>query len=671
MFIELGHYFLIISSLSIILTFFYDFYYNFLNHPIKIKIKNKYIKNIIIFFIFLINKILNYNIFKILVKNLINFYKLIINLNLLPKKNNNFYKLEPIYFINIFYYSIILVFITIILFCYAYIISDFSIINIALNSNVLEAIFYKICGFWGNKEGSTVLWVLILYIYNLLFILNLNFYKFKFNFKISNMQSYTLFFFLIFLINFTNPFIKNNIFIFNGKELNPILQDPTLIIHPPFLYMGYLGFSLLFIIAFFILREKNTYLYFFEYLKYFNILSWLTLTFGIGLGSWWAYYELGWGGWWFWDPVENISLIPWLFSLSILHFFILNEKSNLFFNWSLNLILSIYIIIIFSSFIVRSGLLLSVHSFAQDLYSSILIFIYLIFIFIFIFIFYKQFYKKIISYYIDIFSKENIIKFNNIIIMLSGVLILFTIFIPLLINLFYKEKIDLGNNFYNQIFIPIILPFIISISIIPFSPWNKNFKLNYILNLEFLFSFIFLFIYLNNKYLYYFYNSILNIITLLIFIYLFIFLLKLKKINGMILTHLGFILFILSITINLNFQSNFIGIIFPGDVLHLNDYIIIFRNLHEFGFNNNITYLFDFVLKLNNDLYNIIFNEQIFFYFKEFLNIKSNINSTLFKDLYIILGDGGINSGWYIKLIINPFINYLWLSFIIIILGAI
>ena len=139
----------------------------------------------------------------------------------------------------------------------------------------------------------------------------------------------------------------------------------------------------------------------------------------------------------------------------------------------------------------------------------------------------------------------------------------------------------------------------------------------------------------------------------------------------MILTHLGFILFILSITINLNFQSNFIGIIFPGDVLHLNDYIIIFRNLHEFGFNNNITYLFDFVLKLNNDLYNIIFNEQIFFYFKEFLNIKSNINSTLFKDLYIILGDGGINSGWYIKLIINPFINYLWLSFIIIILGAI
>ena len=259
MLVELSHYFIITTLFSIFLSFFYDFYYYI----------NQYYKNKKFFYSKYIKKIINSKyISKIInskyINKIIYLNKYIFSFNILPKKNDNFYKLDPIYFINIYFFSFLCFWISVIYLCDSYIISDFSLINIINNSNVIQALFYKICGFWGNQEGSIILWTLVLLIYTQLLSMEFSFNKKWVLFKVFNIQGYHILFFLLFIIIFANPFLKIYSFNLNGKELNPILQDPTLVIHPPFLYFGYLGFFLLFSFSITLLREN---------IKYYEFLS--------------------------------------------------------------------------------------------------------------------------------------------------------------------------------------------------------------------------------------------------------------------------------------------------------------------------------------------------------------------------------------------------------------
>ena len=249
---------------------------------------------------------------------------------------------------------------------YAFITSEFSISLVAQNSHSSKPLIYKISGLWGNHEGSIYLWILILSLFTFLISLNKSITSQDLKTNILGIQNIILFLFLIFLLFTSNPFSRDHNPPLEGFGLNPLLQDPGLAFHPPMLYIGYVGLSVSFSFAVALLLRKKIDYEVFNYLKPWTLITWSFLTCGIALGSWWAYYELGWGGWWFWDPVENASLMPWLISTALIHSITVTQNKKNFYNWTILLAILGFSFSLLGTFIVRSGLLTSVHAFASD-----------------------------------------------------------------------------------------------------------------------------------------------------------------------------------------------------------------------------------------------------------------------------------------------------------------
>ena len=249
---------------------------------------------------------------------------------------------------------------------YAFINSEFSLDLVVNNSHTTKPLIYKISGLWGNHEGSILLWILILSFFTYLIAKSKSIKSSEFHITVLGIQNIILFLFCNLLLFTSNPFSRNIDPPLEGFGLNPLLQDPGLAFHPPLLYVGYVGLSVSFSFAIAILLNKKVEFNWFNYLKPWTLLTWAFLTSGIALGSWWAYYELGWGGWWFWDPVENASLMPWLISTALIHSITVTQKNNQFYNWTILLAIFGFSFSLLGTFIVRSGLLTSVHAFASD-----------------------------------------------------------------------------------------------------------------------------------------------------------------------------------------------------------------------------------------------------------------------------------------------------------------
>ena len=263
------------------------------------------------------------------------------------------------------YALLITIFLSFLLLTYSHIISDFSLINVFQNSHTTKPLLYKISGVWGNHEGSMLLWILVLTLFNYLISKFYNNSNFKFITKTLETQALIIFGFLLFTIFTSNPFQKMIPVQVDGLGFNPILQDPALAIHPPLLYIGYVGFSAAFSFSIAALNlNSNENIHWYKYMKPFVLVAWTFLTIGIALGSIWAYYELGWGGWWFWDPVENASFMPWLLGTALLHSLIIVEKKKSLQTWVLLLSILVFLLSVIGTFLVRSGILTSVHAFA-------------------------------------------------------------------------------------------------------------------------------------------------------------------------------------------------------------------------------------------------------------------------------------------------------------------
>ena len=250
---------------------------------------------------------------------------------------------------------------------YAHVVSDFSLLNVFENSHTTKPLLYKISGVWGNHEGSMLLWILVLTIFNYFIFRLLNKKNSFFISKSLETQALITFGFILFTVLTSSPFERMITNEENGLGFNPILQDPALAIHPPLLYIGYVGFSAIFSMSIAALKlngeEKIPW---HNYMKPFVLAAWSFLTLGIALGSVWAYYELGWGGWWFWDPVENASFMPWLLGTALLHSLIIVEKRKSLQAWVLLLSILVFLLSVVGTFLVRSGILTSVHTFALD-----------------------------------------------------------------------------------------------------------------------------------------------------------------------------------------------------------------------------------------------------------------------------------------------------------------
>ena len=350
--------------------------------------------------------------------------------------------------------------------------SDFSLINVYENSHTTKPLFYKIAGTWGNHEGSLLLWINILVLFSYLFLVFNYKHNKKFRLYTLISQNFLILGFVIFLLLNSNPFSSIYPVPLEGLGLNPILQDPALAIHPPLLYVGFVGCSIYFSAAMASMLSGYNGKQFASSIKSWVQISWCFQTLGITIGSIWAYYELGWGGFWFWDPVENASLLPWFAITALMHSLIVLEKRNTLYAWVIILCLLTFILSVTGTFLVRSGILNSVHTFASDPSRGIYILLFLsLMIFSSLIIFFKKYKKE--SYSFNLKSRETFILVNNWFMAFFLITVLIGTLYPIFLDVLTNLKISVGPPFYNIVIIPLVVPLLFLMGIGPQFSWIK------------------------------------------------------------------------------------------------------------------------------------------------------------------------------------------------------
>ena len=371
----------------------------------------------------------------------------------------------------------LIIFFSYILLTYAFLISDFSILTVWKNSELDMPLVYKITGVWGNHEGSMLLWVLILCLFG--------FFVIVFDTKLPRnilrnvifVQSTITLAFLLFIVFTSNPFIFQNPVPQDGFGLNTLLQDPGLIIHPPLLYIGYVGYSIVFSFAIAIMLEREHIDGWGKWIEKWVYISWGSLTAGICIGSWWAYYELGWGGWWFWDPVENASLLPWITGTALIHSLIHFNSNGRHQSWTLLLAILSFSFSLLGTFLVRSGVLTSVHSFASDPSRGLWILIIMsIFIVCSLLLFFSYSDRKVDKSDFVILSRGSFIQINNYLMVTSCIVVLLGTIYPLILDALTGDIITVGPQYFNLVLTPILILLAILMPIGPNLPWSGRIK---------------------------------------------------------------------------------------------------------------------------------------------------------------------------------------------------
>lgn len=358
---------------------------------------------------------------------------------------------------------------------YAYVVSDFSVLNVVANSHSQKPMLYKISGVWGNHEGSMMLWVLILALYGMAVAVFGRNLPPSLKARVLGIQALIALGFYLFILFTSNPFERVFPAPMDGRGLNPLLQDPGLAFHPPLLYLGYVGFSIAFSFAIAALIEGRVDAAWARWVRPWTLAAWGSLTGGIVLGSWWAYYELGWGGWWFWDPVENASFMPWLVGTALLHSSIVVEKRNTLKGWTIFLSIVAFSFSLLGTFIVRSGVLSSVHSFASDPARGVFILGLLLVVvggsFTLFAIRGPQ--LKTGGLFQPV-SREGSLLLNNLLMTVAASAVLLGTLYPLFLDALGGGKVSVGAPFFNAVFIPLMVPTIIVMAIGPLLAWKRG-----------------------------------------------------------------------------------------------------------------------------------------------------------------------------------------------------
>ncbi len=356
----------------------------------------------------------------------------------------------------------------------AFVVSDFSVLNVVSNSHTAKPMLYKIAGTWGSHEGSLVMWVLILSAFGAGVALFGNNLPPALRTRVLAIQGLIAVGFLLFSVFLSNPFERVVPAPLDGRGLNPLLQDPGLAFHPPFLYLGYVGFSIAFSFAIAALIEGRVDPAWARWVRPWTLASWGFLTVGIALGSWWAYYELGWGGWWFWDPVENASFMPWLAGTALLHSSIVVEKRDTLKTWTILLAILTFSLSLLGTFIVRSGVLNSVHAFASDPARGVFILGFLV---------------LVVGGSLTLFairapklkggglfapvSREGALVINNLLLISALATVLLGTLYPLFLDALTGEKVTVGPPFFNRTFVPLMVPLVALMAVGPMLAWKR------------------------------------------------------------------------------------------------------------------------------------------------------------------------------------------------------
>lgn len=358
---------------------------------------------------------------------------------------------------------------------YAFLVHDFSVAYVAQNSNTALPTLYLVSGVWGAHEGSLLLWALTLSIWTGLLAFFSKSIPETTVARVLGVLGLVAIGFILFLLLTSNPFERLFPAPLEGRDLNPLLQDPGLAIHPPMLYMGYVGFSVAFAFSIAALLEGRLDSAWARWSRPWTNIAWMFLTFGIALGSWWAYYELGWGGWWFWDPVENASFMPWLVGTALIHSLAASEKRGVFKTWTVLLAIFAFSLSLLGTFLVRSGVLTSVHAFASDPSRGLFILIFLAIVVggsLLLYAIRAPEVKSSVTF--ELISRESTLLFNNVLLVVTAASILLGTLYPLIIDALGMGKISVGPPYFNAVFIPLMAPLAFAVGIGMLIRWKRD-----------------------------------------------------------------------------------------------------------------------------------------------------------------------------------------------------
>ena len=556
----------------------------------------------------------------------------------------------------------------------SFVLSDFSNETVFNNSHTTKPLFYKIAGTWGNHEGSLLLWLFVLTLFILIFLVRSKNQPIKYKILTLVFQQIIIIGFFAFIILTSNPFNYIYPTPIEGLGLNPILQDPALVIHPPILYLGYVGSSIIFSSALAATTLKMINKSWAAHIKKWVLISWVFLTIGILLGSIWAYYELGWGGFWFWDPVENVSLMPWLALTTLLHCILVLEKRLILTSWVIILSITTFTLSMCGTFLVRSGILNSVHTFANDPERGLFILVFLfslIFLSLIIFFFFHKTNQNN-SESLFWLSKETSIIINNWFMMYFLSVVLIGTVYPIFLDVISSQKISVGPPFYHKLIIPFLIPFLLMMAIGPSLKWIKS-------NLEnkvYLFSLLIISILLSFLIVENFdKNTLINTILISSALYLFFitlrdFFIKKNKNISQNIAHFGFSLLILSILFNNLFSTEIITNLKVGETFVSNDTKIVFENINQKQEKNYKAILGNFSVENPDGTTDKMLPELRIYNQPNIVTSEADIKTTLLSDKFIVINLVQNQEYFNVRYQVKPFMLWIWLSVLLVSFGG-
>ncbi len=564
---------------------------------------------------------------------------------------------------------------------WSFYVNDFSVLYVAEHSNSQLPVIYRLGAVWGGHEGSLLLWIFLLSTWTIL-VAQLSRALDEFMVaRVIGVLGLVTSGLLLFVLTTSNPFKRLLPAAQDGRSLNPLLQDPGLVFHPPMLYIGYVGFSVAFAFAIASLLSGRLDAAWARWSRPWTTAAWIFLTLGIALGSWWAYYELGWGGWWFWDPVENASFIPWLVGTALLHSLAVTEKRGGFKSWTVLLAIIAFSLSLLGTFLVRSGVLTSVHAFATDPSRGIFILILLSLVVGSSLILYAwRAPKNTLGGKFSLSSRETFILLGNVFLVVSAGSVLLGTLYPLLIDALHLGKISVGPPYFNSVFVPIMVPLLVLMGIGPWAQWKSTDLVAVIKRLWFAGC-----------------VAVLAGVAIPLIMGQFTWLAGLgfvlafwiiasgcqqilrqvkqgkptRSFMGMQVAHLGIAIFVIGITMVGAYQEEKDVRMLPGDTVNVGGYQIQLMEVSKVPGPNYEAMRGTFLLTKNGDAQTTLYPEKRNYFSSTMPMTEAAIDAGLTRDIYVSLGEELGDHSWAVRVYYKPFVDWIWGGCLLMALGGV
>ncbi len=576
---------------------------------------------------------------------------------------------------------------------YAFYSNDFSVLYVASNSNSHMPLAFRLAALWGGHEGSMLLWVSILAVWTIAVTMFVKDLPETFRIRLISVMGLVSIGFLAFIIFTSNPFERLIPAALDGRDLNPLLQDPGMVFHPPVLYMGYVGFSVAFAFAIAALLDGRLDIAWARWTRPWTTAAWVFLTLGIAFGSKWAYYELGWGGWWFWDAVENASFMPWLVGTALIHSLAVTEKRDAFKVWTVLLSICAFSLSLLGTFLVRSGVLTSVHAFATDPGRGLFILIYLVVVIggaLLLFAFRAP--SVGLGEKFDVVSRESMLLTNNVVLVAAAGSVLLGTMYPLLMDALGAGKISVGPPYFDAVFVAIMAPGLFLMGLGPLAKWKKASLPEIGLRLR-----VAAVISVVSALLIPFAMGKITLMTAIgVFMGIWVIsttliLLRnriktrqaasanlLENIKGiplafygMLLAHFGIGIFILGVTLVKGYESEQDLRMEVSDVAKVGNLTFLFKGVQEQPGPNYLSSKGTFSVGSNGKEITVLHPEKRFYPVQGSVMTEADIEAGVFHDKYVSLGEPLANGAWSVRIYIKPFVQWIWAGAILMALGGI